>query len=111
MIQNSDLQVVKNPITRHFPPGATIIGTSFSAKEYVKPADLVRETQKTGSQPIVFVIGALAHGSIVKHCEDFLTRVVSISNFPLSAAQTCARICTAFEDEWNVEDFVSEQIV
>ncbi|VDP95304.1 unnamed protein product [Echinostoma caproni] len=104
------LKVVKNPITRYFPAGAQVIGTSFSATEYIKPVDLVRETQKSGPQAVVFVIGALAHGSIVKHCEEFLTRVVSISNFPLSAAQTCARICAAFEDEWDVENFVNEQI-
>ncbi|KAF8569760.1 hypothetical protein P879_05353 [Paragonimus westermani] len=104
------LRIVKNPITRHFPPGVPVIGTSFSSKEYIKPNDLAREIHKNGSQSVVFVIGALAHGSIVKSCGDFLTRTVSISNFPLSAAQTCARICTAFEEEWNVEDIVQQQL-
>ncbi|CAL8069598.1 unnamed protein product [Calicophoron daubneyi] len=104
------LKVVKNPITRHLPLGAPIIGTSFSAKEHITSVELARETQKGGPTPVVFVIGAMAHGSVVETCSDFLTRSVSISNFPLSAAQTCARICTAFEDVWDVEDFVSEQL-
>ncbi|CAH8582950.1 unnamed protein product [Dicrocoelium dendriticum] len=104
------LKVVKNPVTRHFPPGIPIIGTSFSAAECVKPRALVQELQKCGQQSVVLVIGAMAHGSIVDTCKEFLSRVVSISNFPLSAAQTCARICTAFEEEWNIEEFVQQQI-
>ncbi|GAA36708.1 essential for mitotic growth 1 [Clonorchis sinensis] len=103
------LKIVKNPITRHFPPGIPIIGTSFSAEECIKPRELAHSTQTAGAQSVVFVIGAMAHGSILKSCGEFLTRIVSVSNFPLSAAQTCARICTAFEEEWDVEDYVNNQ--
>ncbi|CAI2731980.1 unnamed protein product [Schistosoma spindalis] len=101
------LKVVKNPVTRHFPIGAPVITMSFSSKEQIKPIQLAEETQKPNPQSLVIVIGALAHGSVVDNCKEFTQRTVSISNFPLSAAQTCARICTAFEEVWCVEDILS----
>ncbi|CAH8539446.1 unnamed protein product [Schistosoma turkestanicum] len=101
------LKIVKNPITRHFPTGAPIITTSFSAKEQIKPIQLAEQTQTPNPQSVVIVIGALAHGSVMDTCKEFTQRTVSISNFPLSAAQTCARICTAFEEYWCVEDILS----
>ncbi|CAH8589071.1 unnamed protein product [Heterobilharzia americana] len=105
------LKVVKNPISRHFPIGAPVIATSFSAKEQIKPLQLAENTQKSGPQSVVIVIGALAHGSIIENCKEFLQRTVSISNFPLSAAQTCSRICTAFEELWDVENIIRENNV
>ncbi|VDL95242.1 unnamed protein product [Schistocephalus solidus] len=91
------LKVVKNPVTRYFPAGSLRIGTSFSADRIVSPRDI------PASDAIVVVIGAMAHGSIVSTAGDFLDEVVSISRFPLSGAQACARICTAFEEAWDVE--------
>lgn len=32
---------------------------------------------------------------------------VAISNYPLSAALTCTKLCTAFEDAWNIEDKIA----
>ncbi|KAH8874534.1 Ribosomal RNA small subunit methyltransferase NEP1 [Schistosoma japonicum] len=103
------LKIVKNPITRHFPIGAPVITMSFSSKEQVTPIQLAKETQTPQPQSVVIVIGALAHGSVIDTCKEFSQRTVNISNFPLSAAQTCARICTAFEEVWDVENIISEQ--
>lgn len=33
---------------------------------------------------------------------DYTEEVLAISSYPLSAALTCAKICTAFEQEWDV---------
>lgn len=33
---------------------------------------------------------------------DYTEKTVSISNYPLSAALTCAKICSAFEEVWGV---------
>lgn len=33
---------------------------------------------------------------------DYTEKMVSISNYPLSAALTCAKITTAFEEVWGV---------
>lgn len=88
------LKVIKNPITNHLPVGVKKIGTSFSAK-VTKCSELV----PVGEDPIVFVIGAMARGNIdVDYTED----TVSISNYPLSAALTCTKLCSAFEESWGV---------
>ncbi|VEL11317.1 unnamed protein product [Protopolystoma xenopodis] len=99
------LKIVKNPVTRYFPPGSLKIGTSVSS-DIVNLRELAVESQDI----IVFVIGAMAHGSILSTSGDFLDRLISISHFPLSAAQTCSRICTAFEEAWHVEGEVSPRV-
>lgn len=89
------LKVIKNPVTDHLPVGVKKIGTSFAAKNVSKCADLVPKEEA----PIVFVVGAMARGSIqVEYTED----TVSLSNYPLSAALTCTKLCSAFEEAWGV---------
>ncbi|CAG9857187.1 unnamed protein product [Phyllotreta striolata] len=89
------LKVIKNPITDHLPVGVKKIGTSFSSNLVKNCRDLVPKDE----EPIVFVIGALARGSIdIDYTED----TVSISNYPLSAALTCTKLCSAFEEVWDV---------
>lgn len=50
-------------------------------------------------KPIVFVVGAMAHGSIKV---DYVEEEVSISQYHLSAALTCSKLCTAFEEAWKI---------
>lgn len=52
-----------------------------------------------GGGPIVFVVGAFAHGQIDYSYTD---KLVSISQYPLSAAYCLARITNAFERAWGV---------
>lgn len=52
-------QVIKNPIVNHLPTGCKKIGTSFKADEVVDIKTLVPD-----KEPVVFVIGAMAHGSV-----------------------------------------------
>ena len=52
-------QVIKNPVTEHLPIGCKKIGMSFKAEKCVDPRTLVPT-----EEPIVFVIGAMAHGSV-----------------------------------------------
>jgi len=33
---------------------------------------------------------------------DYVESTVSISNYPLSAALTCTKICPAFEEKWGI---------
>ena len=51
-------KVIKNPISDHLPTGCTKIGTSFHADKCVN----AREFAKEG--PVVFVVGAMAHGKV-----------------------------------------------
>lgn len=53
------LKVIKNPITDHLPVGCRKIGTSFSSDKTTHPSKLVPE-----NDPIVFVVGAMAHGHV-----------------------------------------------
>jgi rRNA small subunit pseudouridine methyltransferase Nep1 len=54
------LKVIKNPITDHLPVGAKKILTSFSSTRLVRPRELVPE----GDDPIVVIVGAMAHGKV-----------------------------------------------
>ncbi|CAH0699212.1 unnamed protein product [Spodoptera exigua] len=88
------LKVIKNPVTSHLPVGARKVTMSFSSTVVKNCRELVPK-----DEPIVIVIGAMAHGKVeVDYSED----VISISNYPLSAALTCAKLCTAFEEVWDV---------
>ncbi|KAM9324802.1 ribosomal RNA small subunit methyltransferase NEP1 [Gastrophryne carolinensis] len=89
------LKVIKNPITDHLPVGCMKISTSFQGDRVPCVRDLVPSTE----EPTLIVIGAFAHGAVNV---DFTERTVSISEYPLSAALTCAKICTAFEEVWGV---------
>ncbi|XP_049628072.1 ribosomal RNA small subunit methyltransferase NEP1 [Suncus etruscus] len=88
------LKVIKNPVSDHFPVGCMKIGTSFSISTVSDVRDLV-----PSSDPIVFVVGAFAHGQVKV---EYTEKMVSISNYPLSAALTCAKVTTAFEEVWGV---------
>ncbi|KAM3913490.1 ribosomal RNA small subunit methyltransferase NEP1 [Leptodactylus fuscus] len=88
------LKVIKNPITDHLPAGCLKVATSFQGQCVPCVRDLVPSVE-----PMMIVIGAFAHGSVDV---DFTERCVSISQYPLSAALTCAKICSAFEEVWGV---------
>jgi len=90
------LKVIKNPITDHLPVGCRKIGTSFSATKIVQPRDLV----PAKDEPFAIVIGAMAHG---KAEVDYSEEEISISQYPLSAALACTKICSAFEEAWGVQ--------
>ncbi|XP_077986830.1 ribosomal RNA small subunit methyltransferase NEP1-like [Glandiceps talaboti] len=89
------LKVIKNPVNQHLPAGCTKICTSFQSERCVNARELV----PTSASPIVIVIGAMAHGKV---SVDYTEEDVSISNYPLSAALTCAKICSAFEEGWGI---------
>ncbi|XP_014251050.1 ribosomal RNA small subunit methyltransferase NEP1 [Cimex lectularius] len=88
------LKVIKNPVTEHLPVGCKKIGTSFSSKKVVHPRSLVPH-----DEPLTIVVGAKAHGQA---SPEYIEDTISISNYPLSAALTCTKLCSAFEEVWNV---------
>ncbi|XP_072043667.1 ribosomal RNA small subunit methyltransferase NEP1-like [Amphiura filiformis] len=88
------LNVIKNPITDHVPVGCRKVCMSYSADKCINPKELV-----VGEDPIVMVIGAMAHGKVDV---DYTEEDISISNYPLSAALTCTKVCSAFEEAWGI---------
>ncbi|XP_035892193.1 ribosomal RNA small subunit methyltransferase NEP1 [Anopheles stephensi] len=93
--QKKLMRIVKNPITNHLPVGCRKLAMSFSATQVQNARELVPEK----NEPIALVIGAFAHGNLNL---DYTEGSVSISNYPLSAALTCTKICSAFEEAWGI---------
>ena len=60
-----------------------------------RPSTLVPEVE----EPICIVVGAIAKGAITT---DYTEENISISNYPLSAALTCSKLCDAFENAWGI---------
>lgn len=89
------LKVIKNPITDHLPVGIKKLKMSFNGNKVVKCKDLITNVH----EPIAIVIGAMAHGQVKA---DYTEDVLSISSYPLSAALTCTKVCSAFEEAWNI---------
>lgn len=89
------MKVIKNPITDHLPAGCRKILMSYSADGIKRPSQLVPESE----EPICIVVGAIAKGAIET---DYTEENVSISNYPLSGAAVCSKICDAFEQAWGV---------
>lgn len=104
-------------MTRVLPVGAVRVGMSHKAPDVIGLDELVALHGTTpaveeeaspsssgqpgppSSGPIVFVVGAFAHGQIDYSYTD---KLVSISQYPLSAAYCLSRITNAFEKAWGV---------
>ena len=93
------MKVIKNPVTDHFPIGVKKIGTSSKGK-LVHIGDYVKSILPD-KKPLVFVIGAVSVGNPGMEA-DYVDECVSISNYSLSAACACSKVCFAFEDMWKV---------
>jgi len=89
------LHIIRNPLTDHLPVGAPRVGLSGDAPVIQLPAWI--KEQKKG--PIVFFIGAMAHGE--DKFED-VEQKIGISEFPLAASTVCSRICHSFEQHWDI---------
>jgi rRNA small subunit pseudouridine methyltransferase Nep1 len=89
------LKVIKNPILSHLPVGCKKYGTTFQSPKLVQPQELVPQDET----PVVVVIGAMAHGQVEV---DYTEEVVSVSQYPLSAALACTKIVSAFEQGWGI---------
>jgi len=89
------MKVIKNPVTNHLPVGCKKYAMSFTGRKVTNCRTLVPEND----EPIAIVVGSFAHGNVdVDYAED----TISISNYPLSAALTCSKLCNAFEEVWGV---------
>lgn len=87
------LKVIKNPVSDYFPAGSRKYCMTFNAPRCVRPIELVT------NESCVMVIGAQAHGSVKT---DYTEENIGISNYPLSAALTCTKLCDAFEQAWGI---------
>ena len=91
------LKVIKNPITDHLPPDCIKISTfANSAMSSEVPAMRLSSFLPSldESKSLVFFIGAMAHGHD-DWVDDIVDHKISISDYPLSAAVTCAKLVRA----------------
>ena len=72
------LKVIKNPISRHLPPGALIFGTSVTG-ELVDTHIFTQEL--SDDRPYVFIFGAFAKGHLKP---DYADKMLSFSEYPVS---------------------------
>ncbi|KAF5191716.1 Ribosomal rna small subunit methyltransferase nep1 [Thalictrum thalictroides] len=91
------LRLIANPVTQHLPTNCYKIGLSYSSEKRVRLKDYVGDLNDDVN--LVFVVGAMAHGKI--NCE-YTDDVVSVSEFPLSAACCVRRISCAMEKKWKI---------
>ncbi|XP_058116327.1 ribosomal RNA small subunit methyltransferase NEP1 [Anopheles ziemanni] len=89
------MRVIKNPVSNHLPVGCRKIAMSFSSEK----VNNARELVPAKDEPIALVVGAFAHGNLNL---DYTEETISISNYPLSAALTCSKLCSAFEEVWGI---------
>lgn len=94
------MKVIKNPVTAHLPIGVKKIGTSTKGK-LVNIQDYVKEMMGDQKKPVVFSIGAVSVGNPAMEV-DYIDECLCISNYSLSAACVCSKLCEAFENVWKV---------
>ena len=82
---------------QHFPTGARVIGTSRLSTKLVDVVDYVQELPN--DQPIVFVVGAMAHGKVEA---GYIDEEIAVSEYALSGSVVCGKVCYGFERRWNI---------
>ncbi|XP_073034474.1 uncharacterized protein [Primulina eburnea] len=93
------LQMVKNPVTMHLPVGSKKIGLSSTSSKAVNLLKHFDSICNNNDNPLVFVIGAMAHGKIDnEYTDDF----IAVSRLPLSAGLCVRRICNALEGQLKI---------
>lgn len=90
------MRVIKNPVTQYLPVGCEVYLTSYSASKFLRPREVV---PKGELEQVAVVIGCIATGQIKV---DYPNTAIKISNYPLSAAITCCKFASEFEEAWDI---------
>lgn len=109
------MKVVSNPVGKYLPPGARRFGFSVNGRgvklrdfcaDLEKEANDVKAAKKgDDARPIVFSIGAVAHGDPVSEQQygfEYIEERLSICPWGLSAACCCSKVCNEFENLWDI---------
>ena len=84
-------------MTKHFPAGCERVGFSHKAPDRVPLQGFVKGLPP--GKPVVFAVGGMARGKIEAPYAD---RMVSVSEYPLSAACCIGKICNALEWKYAI---------
>jgi rRNA small subunit pseudouridine methyltransferase Nep1 len=97
------MKVIANPISQYLPVGGVKIALSVNGK--MQSVQQVAAEFKDTQLPVTICIGAVSTG---EPCDEpnfgaeYTERQVAISNYGLSAAVCCSKICDAFEEVWSI---------
>ena len=99
------LNIVKNPVSDHLPLGCKLVGTSSKAplktmEQYV--AEFTAENTKKTFKPVCYVIWAVSVGNPGIENGLGIDAAICIASLGLSAACVCHKLCSAYEELWNV---------
>jgi len=108
------MKIVANPVSKYLPPGARRFGLSVNGRS-VKLRDFcaglegeansAKAEAGSSARPIVFAIGAVAHGDPVSEQQfgfEYIEERLSICPWGLSAACCCSKVCNEFENLWDI---------
>mmetsp|Transcript_56836 Transcript_56836/g.164668 ORF Transcript_56836/g.164668 Transcript_56836/m.164668 type:complete len:271 (-) Transcript_56836:19-831(-) len=103
------MKVISNPVEKYLPPGSRRFGFSVNGRA-VKLRDFAAQLEKEAENdrdavPIVFAIGAVAHGDPVtedKFGLGYVEENLSICPWGLSASCCCSKVCSEFEYLWGI---------
>lgn len=91
------LRVIKGPVPPHLPVDGLRIGFSHSSANLEPFAKTLGRFPP--AKPLVFVLGAFSHGRID---DGYVDELISISQFPLSAAYAISRLTNVIENAWGI---------
>lgn len=101
------MKVVANPVEKYFPAGSRRFGFAVAGRA-VKLRDFAATLEgedKNASAPLVFAIGAVAHGDPTAEAQfgiNYIEERISICPWGLSAACCCSKICNEYEYLWGI---------
>ena len=98
------LRVIKSPVVDHLPPaslklGTSVRGTLVNLHELAASIGGGRARGEGLAAPIVLCVGSHASGPAEV---DWTEKVISVSQYPLSASVALGRLVNAFENAWGV---------
>ncbi|ORX56348.1 Nep1-domain-containing protein [Hesseltinella vesiculosa] len=93
------LEILPSPMQAHIPQNAHKIALSWNAPK-VRLFKYFRDLD-VDSRPLVVAVGAMAKGEDT-FADSYATTKIGVSNYALSAAVACAKVCCALEDLWDI---------
>ena len=97
------MKVIANPVSQYLPAGGRKIALSVNGKMQ-SSKDFATEV-KDLNVPVTVSIGAVSTGEPSEEGKfggEYAEEKIAISNYGLSAAICCSKICDAFEEVWNI---------
>lgn len=97
------MKVIANPVSQYLPAGGRKVALSVNGK--MQSCKAFATEVKDETIPVTISIGAVSTGEPSeeeKFGGEYAEEKIAISNYGLSAAVCCSKICDAFEEVWDI---------